>query len=907
MSFPPITTSVTKTNSVVAAPALTSVETSTTPPQIAILAKQTIATPQPTEAERKEKSAELRRKMITQFMTKLNWSVETENDLYSLPIEQAIVYQAILLFKESPNYNTLMYARYFNLICHLQEIPLHPRNGEVFDALSSAIKEADEKLAQNPELKLAIQTLKILSTSTELKGKTVAECLNIKTADQAARVPFIKPILVLNSALMLFTSYNLNSFHQTIDNGQVSQMVKFQAKLNHPGYKDLLHQALKPAALIKKSMKVFNSVNQNFTTQKSFILNGKVKNKLYNLFFISQLQTQNQLLLVHINDLLSAFFGLSGSLPEKAKLNKPKKEDGRFQNLHRLMDSTCHNISLPLPDGSYDDVTLICAKAFASIISLMEDEKTAFKDRGEIEDPDLLWTAIYDDQILNKFQPAKETTKVKKTSKKAALEVETKQEAEAVDSSSDEDNPTLTQVSSKPQSTLSLSCTQRTALLCKEVLTINSANKTALQPWQSKRLRWVKKDTAYHLQLLGSDIELVFALCSKALQHRVPALTYRLVRHISILTEQQLTTQLILQQPDKGLQHSHVEVSKDIGLFKQLLEEYQEEMENFLDSIDGGTVFHRYPYSKSTLCQSSNRPVPKTLSWLLQPKSCDTTKDLIPFLSSSYRFLELMTAQNGQPAHSHSQMITEEVAKRMKATDKPSNEVHPFSESLKKQLGASIAMINELIKLTESYVKSSQASATPSRTVTLAWQEINFHLVALREAVDLWIDFPQAKFLVSHGDQMWTHLQIIDEQSEMIFQFILTGKIVRDHNLRHYRDLRDSEETMQEKNLVDQLNADIGSHYPHFGQGVRKMDLRAIPLAVSWRLEAVELMQEADELLSFGENIDNPGKDSSKKAKDLVRRLTESRKALINVINNFTNIFRKKCDKIKEAIKSKAS
>lgn len=303
------------------------------------------------------------------------------------------------------------------------------------------------------------------------------------------------------------------------------------------------------------------------------------------------------------------------------------------------------------------------------------------------------------------------------------------------------------------------------------------------------------KDAAYHLQVFAFSVDLFIAMQRKAI---VPvyfhALLFRFIRNVSI--------------------------SADEMRASYSLETLSEKDQQFLQTIDLGWVFHRYPLKTAhQVFIKKELPLPLTLELLLMPEKI-SEEGLRAFVHSTVTFFGSITQC------SYSELDKKIDQKKGSEKDKQD----PF---LKKALGSSLRTITYLrIQINENMKEEVDLRKLEN------WKEVELTLSLLHANLNCWVAYPEPSYLASHVDAILTLLQCLDEQIGIAHYDDMFNYRLYTHDLEFYR--LPVEPTKEYEKVISYLNVGMGGQYPH--RSKRQSDS-----AAHLRLEALNPSFQAKE------------------------------------------------------------
>lgn len=340
------------------------------------------------------------------------------------------------------------------------------------------------------------------------------------------------------------------------------------------------------------------------------------------------------------------------------------------------------------------------------------------------------------------------------------------------------------------------------------------------------------KDTAHHLNLIGANLDLLHTFTESEQLTFKEALIFRLVRHSSTQTEQMLALSLLESKGEITTSHSHCTITSSLsektlsGKFSQLSQLVMEY----------GTVAHRYPYSTQAMFIHQKNDLPLALKWLLKPTDCQLSV-VGQWAEQALHWAECEAAGKISKLN---KIITSQ-----KDDSKPSLlSDNTFILKMKTFIGA----IEEIKKQTLIMRARYPSSNILAKQMELTWQEINYHLIGLEQDLMLLLNYPQTRYLAAHGDSILTHLQFIDEQIETALHAYENGEFYHMHDLESYRALRNDTMDNKQCKVVQALNINMGGHYPHKMSYFLQSQNKASPLAITWRLDALQVSSHGDDI-----------------------------------------------------------
>lgn len=339
------------------------------------------------------------------------------------------------------------------------------------------------------------------------------------------------------------------------------------------------------------------------------------------------------------------------------------------------------------------------------------------------------------------------------------------------------------------------------------------------------------QDAWYHTQILSISVDLYAEMKRINKIDHWRAVMHRFVRSSSIGLEGILTGIGLVSETSIEVNHDFVTGTQECGYWEKL----PEESRIFLEMLNMGTVFHRYPHTSARRFFIQNgRPLPKALEWLLIPKKA-SHRNLDPFIHAMVESLESFTGQSFPSLH--------------KAVDQSESisvekDFEPAVVSLRKQLNSSLDTLSSLVSLTTQMSKEAQSERKAEN-----WKDVAFLLSSLQKQLNCWTDHPQPAFLASHVDMILTLLQFLDEQTGLALCDEKLDQRFFTHDLAFYSAALNEEETEERERITRQLNIHTGGQYPHrYLSSLTPSEKKALDpsSAVRLRLDALLISQQMD-------------------------------------------------------------
>ncbi|MCE5316621.1 MAG: hypothetical protein LLG04_04580 [Parachlamydia sp.] len=312
------------------------------------------------------------------------------------------------------------------------------------------------------------------------------------------------------------------------------------------------------------------------------------------------------------------------------------------------------------------------------------------------------------------------------------------------------------------------------------------------------------RHAAFHVSMLRNQLKLLFRERDSKTARYLPLLSRMLVRSCSLITEQLLTAKLATSDNAAKLSHYHQ------TLADRQISAKDKDSWTLFQTLEGGAIFHRYPHQFARRCKVQE--VPMALQWLLEPRYCSYPQ-LLQLAENTLIFL-------GKTLSCPVNDLLEELKQEKSPTPFP-NQLKAAWDVISKKFEACNRKVEIIIQ------KAGQHKAHH-------WQDVLSHLEGLQMGVNCLIDYPYAETLCSLGDSLLAQAQYLDELIENGRLIQKEGYQLDTHDLQEFRLIRNPPPDKAEQQLVEDLNGDYGTLYPHR----YKHNEGRIPKAIKWRFEA---------------------------------------------------------------------
>lgn len=330
------------------------------------------------------------------------------------------------------------------------------------------------------------------------------------------------------------------------------------------------------------------------------------------------------------------------------------------------------------------------------------------------------------------------------------------------------------------------------------------------------------RHAAFHVSLLRPQLKLLLQEHQKQQVRYQPLLARLLVRSCSLITEQLLTAQLVMRDNTTVLTHYH------LSLAQEQISTSDSNSWTLLEKLDGGAIFHRYPNQFHRRCTEGRFPLPEGLKGLLEPSSIPYP-ELRKLADSTLKFIGTSL-----------QLPIEDMIRELEREKMDSVPSNPFQETL----NSLCSKLDTCRNRVDALIQKSSPQEIPH------WQDVRVQVEGLQLGLRCLIDYPQAEMLFAIGDILLAQAQYLDELIENGTLLRTRGYQLQTHDLEAFRLLRDESPDEKEQQLVEVLNGEDGTLYPH-----RYMRNEGkIPKALRWRFEASSFSQS-------GKNFDKEAAD----------------------------------------------
>lgn len=340
-----------------------------------------------------------------------------------------------------------------------------------------------------------------------------------------------------------------------------------------------------------------------------------------------------------------------------------------------------------------------------------------------------------------------------------------------------------------------------------------------------------RQDAWYHLQVFALSVDLYAEMKRTKQFVHWQAILHRFIRGASVGLEETITSQALALETPIKVNHDFVTGIQESVLWEGLSEEDRK----FLEAINLGTVFHRYPHKTARrFFTQQGLSLPKALVWLLNPKK-GSHRELDPFIHSTIASLESLTRQTYPMLH---KTVDQNDAVKGKQSCKKE------SVFLKKNLRSSLDSIASLSKQVEQFSKEASTERKSEN-----WKEVMFILSSLQKQLNCWMAYPQPVYLASHVDMILTLLQFLDEQTGLALYDEKLDQRFFTHDLGFYGVALEEGETPERQRVNAQLNIHTGGQYPHrYLSSLSSEEKTAVDpaSAVRLRLDALHISQHTD-------------------------------------------------------------
>lgn len=370
------------------------------------------------------------------------------------------------------------------------------------------------------------------------------------------------------------------------------------------------------------------------------------------------------------------------------------------------------------------------------------------------------------------------------------------------------------------QTQLVLSDVQQLGLLIKEMFR-QQVFPSNLPKRFAHRAKISLRDCEFHAHIVLAGFSLLTKQI-KAKKKQCYPVMLSLLRSSVIMAEQNLTAEVMVRCPN-AMEHNPVGMAVEL----EFDQKHDQEMAHLQKM--GEVTLHRFPHTYTR--RYRRLETPECLLWLTRQKEC-SFNDLADFAINSIRFLEVRA---GNSSHSLSKMMQAELKQALEASS--TNQQDSKSTS---SLELSKAL-SKITKLKISVEKEQKENQDKNQILSENLQNTLFHLTGLEEALTLWSNCSENKYLLLFVDLILMHLQHIDEELEIVLNIKKNGYCLQTHDLTALRQLREFEELFQK--CVAEMNIGVFEHYPKLGEvSIPK----PLPLALGGRLQAFEISKSGD-------------------------------------------------------------
>lgn len=332
-------------------------------------------------------------------------------------------------------------------------------------------------------------------------------------------------------------------------------------------------------------------------------------------------------------------------------------------------------------------------------------------------------------------------------------------------------------------------------------------------------------NAAYHLQVLGTTLDMLQSPSYTHSPRTQQAILYRLVRSSSLFFEQVITALYKKEFPNTSVNHYPIAFLKDMNRWDNL----PQSLKSYAETVNYGAVIPRYPNNVQNRFQSYGATPPLALQWLLNPASLREAASLI---TGPLELIQYLLAEGGndcailKQTHHHLLDFFENI--KPKAGNRPLPLTHKWQPVIE-------AIESALSVL--SHIPSSNNNV-------MNLLDIRFSLEGLKGEIELLIAHPETVFLASHVDPILTRLQFCDELLQETLHLLLFDAELRTHDLQDYRTIRHYQESPEDEKALADINIKTWAQYPF--RGLRKIRVYnqknqirlSIPKAIALRLQS---------------------------------------------------------------------
>lgn len=336
------------------------------------------------------------------------------------------------------------------------------------------------------------------------------------------------------------------------------------------------------------------------------------------------------------------------------------------------------------------------------------------------------------------------------------------------------------------------------------------------------------QNALYHLQVLGTTLDLLNSAPSHLSPNAEQALRFRLARSSSLFFEQTVTALYLKDNPTGSLKHYPISLLEKMNKWEKL----PGSLKSYAQATNYGAVIPRYPHNVQSRFQAHGTPEPLTLSSLLTPCPLSEVSLLArgPLEWIGYLLAERKRKNNSVKK---AQETISSFFKEQKVTPKEGQPV-AFKqwEPLLKTIEEALAILDHISATNQNNLK-----------------DIRFGLNGLKGEIELFMTHPEVAFLASHVDAILTRIQFVDELIQETLHPLIFDTEFRTHDLQDYRLLRHFQESPENDAALSAVNIGMWAQYPHTGmrkirqfnqKNQGKLPAISTPQAISLRMKSAE-------------------------------------------------------------------